>query len=259
MYKTGKEFRQAVRNRKWTSPTSGEASGYVQANLAILTEEWAYDFLLFSQRNPKPCPVLEVGEKGDPLTRIIAEDGDIRTDIPRYFIYEEGVKTSEVTEISSAWRDNFVFFLLGCSFSFEQALLSEGLEVRNITQNRNVPMYITNIMCKDAGRFIDVPMVVSMRPFTPADAKRAYEITREYPGVHGSPVHMGSPEEIGIKEIGKPDFGDAVDIRDGEIPVFWACGVTPQMAVMKARPPLMISHAPGHMFVGDLKDKDFRI
>jgi len=259
MYKTGTEIRNAVRDQQWTAPTSGEASGYVQANLAILPADWAYDFLLFAQRNPKPCPVLEVGEKGDPLTRIIASGGDIRTDIPRYFIYEEGVKTSEVTDISKYWRDDFVYFLLGCSFSFEQALLSEGLEVRNISQNRNVPMYITNIMCRDAGRFTNVPMVVSMRPFTPENARKAFEITREYPGVHGSPVHMGSPAEIGIKDITKPDFGDAVDIHEGEIPVFWACGVTPQMAVMKAKPPLMISHAPGHMFVGDLKDSDFRI
>jgi len=259
MYKTGTEIRSAVRQELWTGPTSGEASGYVQANLAILPADWAYDFLLFAQRNPKPCPVLEVGEAGDPRTRIIADGGDIRTDIPRYFIYEKGVKTGEVTDISSRWRDDFVYFLLGCSFSFEQALISGGLEVRNMTQKRNVPMYITNIMCRDAGRFKNVPMVVSMRPFTPENAQKAREITREYPGVHGSPVHIGSPEEIGIKDISKPDFGDAVDIYEGEVPAFWACGVTPQMAVMMAKPPLMISHAPGHMFVGDLKDRDFRI
>jgi uncharacterized protein YcsI (UPF0317 family) len=259
MYKTGNDIRKAIKDQTWTCPTSGEAPGFVQANLVILPRDWAYDFLLFAQRNPKPCPILEVGETGDPSTRILAENGDIRTDIPKYIVYKDGMNTGEVTDISPLWQDDFVYFLLGCSFSFEQALLSAGLEVRNITEGRNVPMYISNIMCRDAGRFKEVPMVVSMRPFTPSDAERAAEITREYPAVHGKPVQIGSPEEIGIKNLNQPDFGDAVTLREGEIPVFWACGVTPQMAVMQAKPPLVISHAPGHMFVGDLKDLDFKI
>ncbi|MDC7235437.1 MAG: putative hydro-lyase [Spirochaetales bacterium] len=259
MFKTGKELRDAIRNGRFTGPTAGQAKGYVQANLAVLPKDWAYDFLLFAQRNPKPCPLLEVGETGSPFTPILAEGADIRTDIPRYFVYEKGVKTAEKTDISGLWSEDYVYFLLGCSFSFEQALLAEGLEIRHITENRNVPMYVTNIMCRDAGRFTATPMVVSMRPFSPDHAEKAAEITRYYPAVHGSPVHMGDPAAIGIKDISTPDFGDSVTLKEGEVPVFWACGVTPQMAAAVARPPVMITHAPGHMFVGDLHDSDFRI
>ncbi len=259
MYKTGKDIRNAIRKEEWTSSTSGQAGGCVQANLCILPGDWAYDFLLFAQRNPKPCPLVEVGDRGEYLTKQIADGGDIRTDIPRYYIYKDGVKSEEVLNLKDLWQDDFVYFLLGCSFSFEQALLSAGLEVRNITEGRNVPMYITNIMCRDAGRFVNVPMVVSMRPFTPENARKAAEVTRFYPAVHGSPVHIGDPAEIGIKDISTPDFGDPVTIKEGEVPAFWACGVTPQMAVMMARPPLMISHAPGHMFVGDIQDREFGI
>jgi uncharacterized protein YcsI (UPF0317 family) len=259
MYKTGKEIREAIRKEEWTCPTSGQAQGCVQANLAILPASWAYDFLLFCQRNPKPCPLIEAGEEGSWETNDIARGADIRTDIPRYFIYRDGIKTEETTNITSLWQNDFIYFLLGCSFSFEQALISAGLDVRNISENRNVPMYITNILCRDAGRFRNIPMVVSMRPFNPADAIKAVEITRDYPSVHGSPVHLGDPALIGIQDINDPDFGEAVTIYPGEIPVFWACGVTPQMAVMKAKPSIMISHAPGHMFVGDMKDREFKI
>ncbi len=259
MFNSGKDIRKVIRSDEWTCPTSGQAPGCVQANLAILTRDWAYDFLLFAQRNPKPCPILEVGDTGSWKTSVIAEGGDIRRDIPRYFVYKNGEKTEELLNLMDRWQEDFVYFLLGCSFSFEQALLSAGLEVRNITEGRNVPMYITNILCRDAGRFQNVPMVVSMRPFTPEKARRAAEVTRMYPAVHGAPVQIGDPEAIGIRDISKPDFGDSVTIAEGEIPVFWACGVTPQMAVMRAKPPLMISHAPGHMFVGDIKDEEFAL
>jgi uncharacterized protein YcsI (UPF0317 family) len=259
LYETGKELRTAIGNNLYTGPTSGQAKGFVQANLVVLEKSWAWDFLLFAQRNPKPCPVLEVGETGQFSTSFLADNGDIRKDIPKYFIYENGTKTSETADIISLWKEDLVYFLLGCSFSFEQALMAAGLEIRHITENRNVPMFTTTIMCRNAGRFKSVPMVVSMRPFPPSDAIKAVEITRDYPGVHGSPVHMGDPKRIGIKDIMKPDFGDSVSIREGEIPVFWACGVTPQMAVTVASPPLMITHAPGHMFVGDLHDSAFKI
>lgn len=259
MYRKGNDVRQGCRTQELTSPTSGLARGFVQANLVILPSDWAQDFLLFAQRNPKSCPILEVGERGSRLTQICADGADICTDLPRYRIYRDGELIEETADISGLWEDDFVFFLLGCSFTFEQALLSDGLDVRHISENRNVPMYRSNIISRDAGRFKNVPMVVSMRPFLPSHAIRAIEITRDYPSVHGSPVHLGDPSYIGIRDIQKPDYGDSVTINEDEIPLFWACGVTPQSAAVVARPPIMISHAPGHMFVGDLHDQHYKI
>ncbi len=258
-YKTGSELREAIRNNRFNGQTSGHASGYVQANLVVLPKSWAFDFLLFAQRNPKPCPLIEVGDVGKPETVFCAENGDIRTDIPKYLVFKDGEFVEELSSIKEIWRDDFVYFLLGCSFTFEQALLNANLEVRHITENVNVPMYKTNIICNSAGKFSESPMVVSMRPFNSKDVIKAVEITREYPYVHGSPIHIGNPEEIGITDIGNPDFGDSVSIKDGETPVFWACGVTPQLAVTYAKPPIMITHAPGHMFVGDKKDFEYKI
>ncbi len=259
MFNTGEEVRGACRGGEWSGQTSGLAPGFVQANLAVVPYDWAWDFFLFSQRNPKPCPVIETGEPGSPFTRFTANSADIRSDLPKYRIYEHGVLTGEVTDIKNLWKSDYVFFLIGCSFSFEEALLLSGLEVRHISEGKNVPMYKTSVLCSSAGRFIDTPMVVSMRPFTPDNAMRAIAITREYPGVHGSPVHMGDPDEIGIKDINKPDWGDPVTIKKSEIPLFWGCGVTPQMAAMTAKIPIMITHSPGHMFVGDRKNHEYRI
>ena len=259
MFTTGQEVRKACRDGQWAGQTSGLAYGFVQANLVILPQDWAWDFLVFAQRNPKPCPVLEVGERGGYTTRFLADGADIRSDLPLYRVYEQGVMKQEIPDISHLWRDDFVFFLIGCSYSFEQALLEAEVEVRHISENKNVPMYATNISCAGAGRFPDVPMVVSMRPLTPGAAMKAVTITREFPSVHGAPVHMGNPGAIGIKDINAPDWGDRVTIREGEIPVFWACGVTPQMAAAVAKPPLMITHVPGHMFVGDRKNFQYRI
>ncbi|MCP4181224.1 MAG: putative hydro-lyase [bacterium] len=257
-YKTPQELRKAVRKDIFTNQTSGQAKGYIQANLVILPENWANDFLLFTDRNPKPCPVIEVGDIGSFKTKYIALNGDIRTDIPKYRIYKNGILKEERQNIIDLWQDNFVYFLLGCSFSFEQALLEGGLEIRHITANTNVPMYNTKIMCNPAGKFKQAPMVVSMRPFTSEDVDKAVTITRNYPTVHGEPIHVGNPAEIGIKDINKPDYGDPVKIKPGEVPVFWACGVTPQNAAIIAKPPLMITHSPGHMFVGDIKDKELK-
>lgn len=258
-FTTAKELRQACREQRFNAPTAGLATGYMQANLAVLPADWAMDFMLFAQRNPKPCPLLEVGEIGSPLTRTLAESADLRSDLPGYRVYRHGQLTEELADITHLWQDDFVFFLLGCSFTFEQALLAAGLEVRHISQGVNVPMYKTNIACQSAGRFQNVPMVVSMRPFLPAQAIRAVEITRDFPAVHGSPVHLGDPKLIGIEDLARPDWGDAVTLRENELPVFWACGVTPQMAALVARPPIMITHAPGHMFVGDRYDNDFKL
>lgn len=247
------EIRQLCRTGKLVDPTPGLASGYVQANLVILPKLLAFDFLLFCQRNPKPCPVLDVTEVGNPEPKIIASGADVRTDLPRYRIFRNGNLGEEVTEITEFWRDDLVAFLIGCSFSFEAAMLRVGLPVRHIEEGKNVPMYKTNIPCLSAGVFSG-NLVVSMRPLSMNQAIQAVQITGRYAKAHGSPIQIGDPAAIGIKEIDSPDFGDSVTINEGELPVFWACGVTTQQAILEAKPELAITHAPGHMFVSDLKD-----
>jgi uncharacterized protein YcsI (UPF0317 family) len=252
---TAKEMRSLIREKKWDKPTAGLAMGYAQANLVILPGKYAFDFLLFCQRNPKPCPLIEVLESGRYRTGFLASDADVRTDIPRYNIYRKGKLERTVKEIKRLWRDDFVTFLLGCSFSFEEALLRAKIPVRHIEEDKNVPMYITNISCKPAGA-LHGPLVVTMRPLPPDKVVRATQITSRYAAVHGSPIHIGDPSKIGIKDLKKPDFGDPVTIRREEIPVFWACGVTPQAVVMEAKPDFCITHAPGHMFIGDLLNEE---
>ncbi len=249
------EARALIREGRWTRPTAGLAPGYTQANLVILPEEWAFEFLLFCQRNPKPCPVLDVTDVGSPHPVRVAPGADLRTDLPKYRIYRYGELEAEVTQIADFWQKDFVAFLLGCSYTFEAALLAAGIPMRHIEEGRNVPMYITNIECHPAGRF-QGPMVVSMRPIPSRQVVRAVEVTARYPQVHGAPVHIGDPAAIGIEDLARPDFGDAVTVRAGEIPLFWACGVTPQVAARKARPELMITHSPGHMFLTDIRDED---
>ncbi len=244
-------LRQRIRYQGWCAPTSGEAPGHVQGNIAILPADVADDFLLFCLRNPKPCPLLAVSDRGDPLLPTLGRDVDIRTDVPRYRVWENGRLVAEPTRLDDWWRDDLVTFVIGCSFSFEQALAEAGIEMRHWQCGGNVPMYLTNRQTVPAGRFSG-PLVVSMRPMTPADAIRAVQITSRFNAVHGAPVHLGLPEAIGIRDLQKPDFGDPVEIRDGELPVFWACGVTPQAVTMNAKPPLCITHAPGHMLVTDL-------
>ncbi len=250
--------RKLIREDKLIAQTSGMCNGYAQANMAILPKDLAFDFLLFCQRNKKPCPILDVTDAGSPVPRLTAPNADLRYDIPKYRIYRHGEMTDEVTDIKKYWQDDLVAFLLGCSFSFESPMLDAGLELRHITDNHNVPMYKTNIDCIPAGVFHG-PMVVSMRPMKPADAIRAVQITTRMPYVHGAPIHIGNPEAIGIKDINNPDFGDASVIRDGEVPVFWACGVTPQSIAMTTKPPLMITHAPGHMFITDILNSQLSI
>ena len=243
-----------IRSGEIDYPTAGMCGGYAQANLVILPKKYADDFAEFAKKNPKPCPILEVFE-GSPAIHDMGEGANLVTDIPRYFIYKDGVKVDEVTDASEYWQDDFVGFLIGCSFSFEEALLQAGIDVRHISMGCNVPMYKTSIECEKAGVF-EGPLVCSMRPMTPEDAKMAAEITGRYPNVHGAPVHMGDPAEIGIADVNKPDYGDPVEIREGEIPVFWACGVTPQAAVERAKPPIVITHAPGHMFITNVKNTE---
>jgi uncharacterized protein YcsI (UPF0317 family) len=226
--------------------------------MIILPKDWAYDFLLFAARNPKPCPILDVTETGDPEPKLIAPGADVRTDLPRYRVWENGELADEPTDIMPRWRDDLTAFMIGCSFSFESALLDAGIRIRHIDEGVNVPMYITNIRCLPAGRFSG-NLVTSMRPIPHDMVVRASTCTARFPAVHGAPLHIGDPSIIGIKDIDKPDFGDAVTIKQGEIPVFWACGVTPQVAVMSSKPPFAITHAPGHMFIADKKDSDYAV
>jgi uncharacterized protein YcsI (UPF0317 family) len=237
------------------APTAGMALGYVQANLVVVPRDLAFDFLLFCQRNPQPCPLLEVTDPGSPEPRGVAPGSDIRTDVPRYRVYHYGILVEEPMDLWDWWRDDLVSFLLGCSFTFENALLQAGIPVRHIEQGRNVPMYRTSISCRPAGAFHG-PLVVSMRPLTTAQAEAAARICQRFPQAHGAPIHVGDPAAIGIHDLDHPDFGEAVEVRLGEVPVFWACGVTPQAVAVEARPPLLLTHSPGHMFLTDLRDSD---
>ena len=250
---SGSQIRELAAASKLTGPTAGLAMGYVQANLVIVPRELAFDFLLFCHRNPKPCPLLDVTEPGSPEPRRVAPGADLRTDLPRYRVYRHGELVEEPADLRSWWRDDLVGFLLGCSFTFENALLRAGVPVRHLETGCNVPMYRTNLPCTPAG-VLHGPMVVSMRPLTPAQTVKAVAVCSHYPRAHGAPIHFGSPEAIGIRDLDRPDFGDSVEVRPGEVPVFWACGVTPQAVAMEVKPSLLITHKPGHMLVTDLRD-----
>ena len=245
------QARHAIREGRWTQHTSGVADGHVQGNLVILRKAQADDFLAYCQRNPKPCPVLAVSEPGRPRLPSLGADLDIRTDLPRYRVWRHGELVDSPTDILDLWSDDLVSFVIGCSFSFEQALMEAGLPLRHVAQGRNVSMYRTNVPTERAGPF-EGPLVVSMRPFSPKDAIRAVEVTSRFPDVHGAPVHIGDPAAIGIADLSRPDYGDAVEVLPGEMPVFWACGVTPQAAIQRARPEFCITHAPGAMLICDL-------
>ena len=240
-----------MRRGGWTAHTSGLASEHVQGNVVILPAAEANDFLRYCQRNPKPCPLLAVSEPGDRLLPTLGPDIDICSDLPRYRVWRHGELIDEPTDITNLWREGLVSFVIGCSFSFEQALMAAGLSLRHVEQGRNVAMYRTNLPTEPAGLFSG-PLVVSMRPMKAADAIRAVQVTSRFPSVHGAPVHIGDPSQIGIHDLSRPDYGDAVDVLPDELPVFWACGVTPQAAIQQARPAFCITHAPGAMLITDL-------
>jgi uncharacterized protein YcsI (UPF0317 family) len=254
----GLAARLAIRTGLHRGPTAGMAPGYVQGNLAILPSALAADFLRFCQLNPRPCPLIGTSAPGDWRVPALGEDLDIRTDLPRYRVWRNGELVAEPEDLNKFWRDDLVSFVIGCSFSFEEALMAEGIELRHIAHGCNVPMYRTSIATHASGPFHG-PMVVSMRPFRPADAIRAVQITTRFPAVHGAPVHLGKPALIGIKDIMKPDYGDAVEVRDDELPVFWACGVTPQSVIATVKPDFCITHFPGSMLVTDRKNTEFAI
>lgn len=251
------DVRKLIREKKIKTPTAGMCAGYAQANLVILPKELAYDFLLFTQRNPKSCPILEVSDVGNKKLKYLGEDIDITKDIPKYRVYEDGILTGEYTDVDKFWRDDFVSFLIGCSFSFESELIEANVPIRHIEENCNVPMFITNIDCVPAGAF-NGKMVVSMRPISYDKIVKSVLVSGEMPKVHGAPVHIGDPSIIGITDINKPDFGDAVTIKNNEVPVFWPCGVTPQAVVMNVKPKIVITHSPGHMLITDVKNIDLK-
>jgi uncharacterized protein YcsI (UPF0317 family) len=250
-----REARRLIRSGGHAGHTAGMAPAFVQGNLCILPAEYATDFAAYCERNPKPCPLIGMGAAGDPRLPALGEDLDIRTDLPRYRVFRDGTVVDEPTDITDYWRDDLVSFVLGCSFSFEQPLIEDGIRLRHIERGDNVAMYRTSIDTIPAGPF-GGKMVVSMRPLHPAEAIRAIEITARYANVHGAPVHIGLPEQIGITDLEAPFAGDAPRMTEDEIPVFWACGVTPQVAVEQARPSLCITHMPGSMIITDLKNRD---
>ncbi len=237
-------------------PTTGWATGYAQANLVVLPRDWAFDMLLFAQRNPQAVPLLDVTDPGSTSTAL-APGADLRTDLPRYRVWRGGELVDEPTDVVDLWCEDLVTFAIGCSFTFEAALLDAGVPVRNVEQGRNVAMYLTDVPCRPAGR-LSGPLVVSMRPVPAAQVVAAVQVTGRMPQVHGAPVHVGAPEQLGITDLARPDFGDALDPHEGDVPVFWACGVTPQAALMASRPPFAITHAPGHMLISDVADAEYR-
>lgn len=252
------EVRARIRENDHAGPTGGLAYGFVQANLVILPSEYAFDFLKFCVRNPKPCPILEVTEAGDPEPVVTAPGADLRTDVPRYRVYENGELVEEPQDIHHRWQDDLVGFLLGCSFTFETALIGAGLPVPHAEQGRNVPMYVTTRECVPSGPFAG-PMVVSMRPYRPEEVPLVVRISGRYPSMHGAPVHFGNPEALGIRDLSDPEFGEPVEFEEDQLPVFWACGVTPQAIAMKVKPPLMITHSPGHMFITDRRHSEYEL
>ncbi|GJD53946.1 Putative hydro-lyase [Methylobacterium crusticola] len=255
---SGEAARLACRGGAITGCTAGIADGYVQGNLAVLPADLAGEFLLFAQRNPKSCPVIGVSAPGERAIPELGADLDIATDVAGYRVWRDGAVVEERDAVADLWRDDLVAFVIGCSYSFEAAMAEDGLPLRHVEMGVRVPMYRTTIPCAPAGRFAG-PMVVSMRPLTPAQAIRAVQITSRFPAVHGAPVHLGLPEAIGIRDIGRPDYGDPVPIAPGEIPVFWACGVTPQSVIAAVRPAFAITHAPGCMLITDRRNAEFAV
>ena len=250
---SAEDVRKAIRSGAYTGHTAGLAAGKLQCNLAILPAAHALDFLRFCQRNPKPCPLVGVGDTGDPMLPTLGRDIDICSDVPKYRVFRNGLLSDEITDISDIWQDDLVTVALGCSFTFENALLRNGIPVRHIDDGKNVPMYRSTIDLVPAGPF-EGKMVVTMRPIPAAQVDEARAISARFPQAHGAPIAFGDPAEIGITDLATPDWGEAVEIRAGEVPVYWACGVTPQNVLLAAKLPLCITHSPGHMLIADVAE-----
>ncbi|MEM7294044.1 MAG: putative hydro-lyase [Pseudomonadota bacterium] len=249
----GPSVRKFIRSNAYFGHTAGLAAGRLQANLAIMSEEYALEFMIFCQRNPKPCPVSGVSDKGNPMMFTMGKDIDIRTDVPAYNVYRSGLLDETVLDLKDVWQDDFVAFALGCSFTFEHAIMSAGIKLWHVENNKTVPMFRSNIKCVPAGRFSG-STVVSMRSIPKSRVDIAVEISRKYPLAHGAPIHIGNPAEIGIHDIGKPEWGNPAPVNEGEVPVFWACGVTPQVAIERAKVPIVVTHKPGCMLISDIDE-----
>ena len=245
------ELRLAARCGAWRGTTGGHCPAYQQANLVVLPHEVAAEFAAFCTRNPRPCPLIEITPAGDPVPARSAPGADLRTDLPGYRVYRNGELAERRGEITDLWHGDLVAFLLGCSFTFEHALLEAGVPLRNVERNTTVPMFVSNLNCTPAGRFHG-PMVLSMRPVAKAQIDLVCALSARYPHAHGAPVHIGDPRAIGITSLDRPDYGDPIPLNDNELPVFWGCGVTPQIVAERAHIALMITHEPGQMFVTDL-------
>ena len=250
--------RRAARSGTFAGVTAGLAPGYVQGNVCILPRAFADDFRRYCERNPKPCPLIGESRPGDPRLPALGEDLDIRSDVPRFRVFRDGEPSGEVEDVGHLWSADLVAFVIGCSFSFEEALAEGGVPLRYVAEGKNVAMYMSNIATEPSGPFRG-PMAVSMRPLSPENALRAIEITSRYPKAHGAPVHVGDPAEIGIADLDRPYAGDRIALEPGELPVFWACGITPQAAVLRAKPPLCITHVPGHMLVTDVRNSEWAL
>ncbi len=251
LFKTGLQVRQKARSGAFTGQTAGQAPDVLQGNVVILPAQYAADFLQFCLNNPKPCPLIDVSSPGETGLPALGGDMDIRSDVPRYRVHRDGVLQGTIDDISDLWTSDLVTFVLGCSFTFEDALQREGFGVRHIEQGRNVPMFRTSVETIPGGVFSG-PVVVTMRPYRLDDLPAVYDICSRYPHAHGAPLCWGDPAMLGIVDLDVPDYGDPVDIREGEVPVYWACGVTPQAAIAAAKPTLCITHAPGCMLVTDV-------
>ncbi|HVR89203.1 MAG TPA: putative hydro-lyase [Candidatus Limnocylindria bacterium] len=242
-------FRAAVRRGEFRGTTAGLLPGFVQANLVVLPASWAEEFVEFCARNPRPCPLLDVTTTGSPDPRRLAPGADLRTDVPGYRVFAQGT-VRETNDLRLVWADDSVGFLLGCSFTFERALQAARVPLRHIEEGKTVPMYRTSLACTPTARLAG-PMVVSMRPVPRRLVARATEISSRFPASHGAPIHIGDPSAIGIADLARPDFGDPVDIGADDVPVFWGCGVTPQVVLAESGCEPFAAHAPGKMFVGD--------
>lgn len=247
------KLRDVLRANRYTGHTVGLCSGSLQCNLVVLPNKFAADFQKFCARNPKACPLVAVSEPGQPFLPLVDADVDLRWDVPSYHVYRNGQFEQTVSDIVSLWQDDHTAFAIGCSFSFERALRASGIPLRHHELHSNVPMYETTLQCVPSGVFSG-PVVVSMRPVRSEDIPRVVRICEDYPHAHGTPFHIGDPAEIGIANLGTPDWGDATPIKEGEVPVFWGCGVTTQIALKAARPDCAITHVPGAMLILNIDD-----
>ena len=245
------ELRQIFRSGEYQGTTAGLAGGNLQCNLVVLPIDYAEDFSKFCAANPVPCPLLSRSDLGSAIFNDLGESIDIRFDLPSYYVYREGKFSQIVSNLEELWNDEMCAFTIGCSFTFENVLQDIGISLRHIEQGTTVPMFKTSLKCKQAGPFYG-EVVVSMRPIKRQDIEKVYDVCSDFPLAHGQPIHFGDPGEIGINKLDTPQWGVAVPIQADEVPVFWGCGVTTQVAVQNARPPVSFTHAPGAMLITDI-------